>query len=249
MNILAKMWQMSEAINHNIIDDPLFQGTKYLQTFKTELDEIYIAEFLNEIIICGHGTLNNKAWLLDFTPFPLQENHTIHDRFYAGFAALKPSVDNYFKMLLNTSGNDFSSCTKKVYCTGHSRGSTNATLIARHLAKNRNLKCYNINFGCPAMFTDAGREEYNLLPIWTTRVVNAWDIVPTSHIINIAFHHVDNLQHINTVGTGWHDWFQWRRVMDHFYSEYTKSLIKYCKNKKDDEGVLALQETLKRAKP
>jgi hypothetical protein len=248
MNIIAKCWIFSEAINHDVKTDPLFKGVKYIETFTTILDQIYIAEFEDEIIICGHGTLNNKAWLSDFTPFPLGEGE-IHQGFYDGWAHMKPYVDNYFRTLLGTSGDDFSSCTKKVYFTGHSRGSVMATLGARHLAKNRNLKSYNINFGCPAMFTEKGREEYNFLPIWTTRVVNAWDIVPNSHLIDIAFKHVGNLEHINTNGTGWHDWFQWRRVMDHFYSEYTKSLINYCKDKKDQEGVDALKETLKRARP
>jgi hypothetical protein len=249
MNIIADMWRYAEAIGHpNMVNDPLFKDAVKFIPLSSKIDGAFIAEFKDRIIICFQGTKNKDAWKSDFDPFPMSEG-MIHQGFYDGWAFFKPIIDVYFQNLLGTSGTDFSSCTKKVYFTGHSRGGTLSPLGARHLAKNRNLPCYCITFGGAAHGTAEYREQFNMLPIFCTRVVNAWDIVPTSKIIGTVFKHIGNLEWLNTRGTGWHKWFQFMRVRDHFYSEYTKTIMQYCKSKGDTEGVEAMKIVLKRAKP
>jgi hypothetical protein len=245
MNIIAKMWLYSEACSKEpeVLPDYL-DGKKCIYIpMKNKLDYGYIAEYEDKIVICYRGTGKKiAAWISDFDAYPLQEHGMIHDGFYEAWSAFKPVIDAYIKASFKINGNDFSSVNKPVFITGHSRGGNVGTLCARHLAKNRNLKCILVSFGTPAQGKQNYVDQLNSLPINHTRVVNDKDIVPLMPPYHLGFRHGGNLVKIGETNEDKFELFE--RIKDHYYSSYTKSLIEYSKSKSDNEAVDILNEIL-----
>lgn len=260
MNIIAKMWLFAELCSHDKQDsgdhdsDPhdyikdwianLFNNHKdylYFQMSNSS-DFAYILELQDMILFVFRGTYGDVAWINNFSFFPLVNGY-IHKGFFESFEFFRPEIDKYLKSSQTIFGKIFTSVNKPVFCIGHSRGGILSQLCARHLAKNRHLPVYCINFGSPVGGTKKFRDEMNLLPIYNTRVVNGYDLV-TRVFDDTLGRHAGNRFWLPQ--PKWHMLFTWRKLMDHAYSSYTHALIKYSKKIKDQEAVDVLNEVKKR---
>lgn len=236
MNIIAEAWSHAELCSHTPTGfEDIFKKVIFIP-MKNNLDYGYIAEYENKLIICFEGTKNLEAWVSDFDVYPLRsdclisDGHwgkgTIADGFYTGWSAFKPVIDNYIKR----------SCSlfpmNNIICVGHSRGGTLAILAARHIAKNLHLPCSCIAFGSPAPGNSTLRDEIDRLPINLTRVVYGKDIVSTLPPERFGFRQPGKLLHLPAPALP----LKMFRIKHHFYSSYTKGLIKYCIQKGDDHG-------------
>jgi len=179
-------------------------------TPSNKTDYAFIAEYPNRIIISFRGTDNIRGWISDFNIYPLQELKTIHQGFYDGWLFFKPMVDQHTKLYQE----------KPVFITGHSRRAAMAVLCARHLAKNRGITGIScIVYGCPRIGNKEFRDEYNKLPIDTTRVVNGYDLVTGLPFSAMGFRHVGKEYLFKK--PIFHKWFL--KIADHLPPNYEKS--------------------------
>lgn len=193
------------------------EPNKFIQT-SNKTDYVFIAEYSHRIIMSFRGTDNFKEWLSDFDIYPLQELKTIHQGFYDGWIFFKTIIDKYIK----------SYDGRPLFTTGHSRGAALAVLCARHLAKNREVSgLSNIVYGCPRIGDKKFRDEYNKLPIDTTRVENGYDIIIGAPSYRLGFRHVGKDCWLQK--PRYHRWFL--KAYDHLPINYEKSL-KTGKHKK-----------------
>lgn len=256
MNIIAEMWTYAELCSHNrkdsgdgdldefdFISDHIAvasPGSLFIQ-MQNQMEYCFIAELSDKLIVCFRGTDGVKAWVNNFNILPLQYGY-MHQGFYDLFQEFAPAIDTYFMGAFSLCSKDFSSCPKPVFCTGHSLGGIMAQYCARHLAKHRKLPVSCVNFGAPVGGTKAWRDELDLLPINHTRVVNGYDLI-TRLDLGIG-RHAGKLLWLKR--PKWHSLFNWRKLYDHAYSQYTKALISYSRDRGDHEAVCALKKVLNR---
>jgi predicted lipase len=194
------------------------------QYLSNDIDYGYGVEFEDRTIFVFRGTRKTfESWIKNFDVYPLREDllkkgpwgdGTIHDGFYSGWSAFKDMVNNM-------------AGSKPIFCTGHSRGGALCTLCARHIAKNLKKTCSNIAFAAPMQGTNNYRDEFNLLPIDSTLIVNGYDIVPTLPPQKLGFRSVGKT--IQLKQPFWHKWLC--RTKDHYPSEYDKALTKFFNQK------------------
>lgn len=250
MRIIPDMWRFAEICSHEPTgEQPLFSGSIFTP-MKNDLDFGYIADFKDRLIICFMGTKNLQAWISDFDVFPLRDDSkitnghwgegSICDGFYTGWSEFKKPITDYLIRNQNDS-------KKNIICTGHSRGGVLAILCARHLAKNLNMPCSCISFGSPAPGNKKCRDVINKLPIDLTRVVHGYDIVTYLPPEELGFKQPGKKEWLKE--SILHKLIPHLRIKDHFYSTYTKGLIKYCKQKQDAQGIEEMKKILKTAHP
>lgn len=251
MRLLPEMWTYAEYVSHRFVRniqggkyyEPLIDGTVFLYVpFINDEDFAVIMETPDKIIIVFSGTKNCRAWISNFDPYPLGQG-IIHDGFYTAWSFYKDAFDRFFRENFFVKAKDFSGIKKKLYITGHSRGGALASLCARHFSKNRRKESICYTFGAPAQGTLDYIRQYNEMYIDHTRVVNGYDVVPTMPPRNLGFYHQASLIHLSQ--PRWHRWFH--KIRDHFYSNYTKAILKRCRLYKDVEGVKQMKRVLKRA--
>lgn len=234
MNIIARMWTVAEACSHEptgMIDEA---GNPVLFTpMKNVFDFGFIAENDREIVIAFRGTKGLAAWVRNFDPYPLEDDYDIHDGFHDAWEAFEPTVLAYVR----ENGNG-----RPVYCTGHSRGGALATLCAYHIAKRLDYPCSCVSFGAPAQGTKGYRDKLDAMPVNHTRVVYNADFAPDMPPRVLGFRHAGKL--LQLPGPKWHRLFYPLRIQDHFYSRYTRALIKYSEAKGDVDAVAALMKIL-----
>jgi predicted lipase len=212
---------------------------RFFVPMQNNLDYGYMAEYKDKLVICFKGTKNIAAWVSDFDVYPLRSDYlfvdgnwgkgTIADGFYTGWSAFKSTISDYIKNnLIN------GSLSKKIICTGMSRGGTLAILAARHIAKNLKLPCSCISFGSPAPGSSVLRDEIDILPINLTRVVYGKDPVPTLPPERFGFRQPGKLLSLPAPGVTLP--LRIFRIKHHFYSSYTKGIMNYCIKKGDDHG-------------
>jgi len=146
----------------------------------------------------------------------LGPNDTIHNGFYDAWNTFKKPINQYINKILNIESLPF----PKIEVTGHSKGSTLATLCCRHLAKNRRLPCSGIVFGTPRVGNKEFRNEFNILPINFTRVNLGYDIVKYVPPALWTFRHVGKSYWLKQ--PFWHKYFM--KVHNHFPSNYNKKI-------------------------
>jgi predicted lipase len=244
MNIIADMWRYAVAVSHDnkhVLGD-IFSNSIYVP-MSNKSDSAFMLEFDDRVIIAFSGTKNLSAWMSNVDVYPLRSDFLITDGhygkgtiaggFYTGWSAFKNAVTN------NIRNNCYD---KPIYCTGHSRGGTLAILCARHIAKNIHLPCSCIAFGSPAPGNKICRDEIDMLPINLTRVVNGYDIVTTTPPSILGFKHPGKLHWLPVPKIN--KYLQHRRIKNHYYSSYTKAIMKYCREKGDRYGYLDLERLL-----
>lgn len=254
MKIIPNMWQYAEAICHDdMVNDPLFKKAINFIPLINDLDSCYLAEFEDKLIICFAGTKNLEAWISDFTTYPLKDECFIHKHdgkichgFYEGWIAYKDIIFDYIRRM--------SIPRKPIFCTGHSRGGVLACICAGAIAEDLGYPVSCISFGSPAPGNKAYRDKYDLLSVNYTRVVHSLDIVTTVPPDALGFKQPGKLFKLDESVYSWiPEWVRKlmlrTRVIDHYWSAYTKALINYCKKEKDEDGLEAMKEVLKRAKP
>lgn len=191
--------------------EPIFNGATFTPLVKGD-DFGFIAEYDKRIVIAFRGTNSSlELWLENFDPYPLKDDQTIHDGFYDGWIQFKGDIDAKVVPV-----------QKSILVTGHSRGAALATLCARHLAKNRGRQCSSITYGSPRVGNKVYRDQYNALPINTTRVVNGYDFAEEMPPHILGFRHVGNRYWLGQ--PRWHRIF--RRIRDHLPKNYMEALEK-----------------------
>jgi len=248
MNKIADMWRYAVVATKEPtkLDPAKYGETINFIPMNNKDDYGFIAEFKDRIIICFRGTKGKlEPWIQNFDPYPLKDDEKrayletnlkkgiwgdgiIHDGFYTAWSYFKDTITNFIKD---------ADKTKPILCTGHSRGGALTTLCSRHITKNMGISCSCISYGAPAQGISRYRDEYSILPIYSTRVVNGYDIVPTLPPYDLGFRQVGNLLELHQ--PLWHKWFH--RIRDHFYSNYTKAIKKYSKDHEDSEAVALME--------
>lgn len=248
MRLIPKMWTYAEYASHRrpsttIYDSIIMSDTFLYVPFPCGADFMLLCETATSIVLTFAGTKGLKGWASNFDPFPLESRGTIHNGMYDAWKPFKIKLDRFFEDAVEgAKKGDWSGVEKEIYVTGHSRGGALASLCCRHIAKNR--KCANtcVTFGAPAHGTAEYVSEYNKLACTHLRIVNGYDIVARNKTIEKVFTHLPLLLRLKQ--RWWHGLFF--RVRDHYYSSYTKALIKYCRKDKDVEGERQMQLVLDR---
>lgn len=254
MNLLPEMWTYSEYVSHRFMSrfqkgkyyEPLVDENAFLYVpFKNDKDFAVVMETEKKVIIVFSGTKNLRAMINNFDSYPLGEG-MILDGFYRSWSYYKDAFDRFFRDNFDVKRKDFYGIKKELFITGHSRGGALASLCARHFSKNRQKPNTCYSFGAPAQGTQEYVDEYNKLTVLNVRCVNGYDIVAKMLLQKkFGFYHQNHLLHFPQ--PRWHRWFH--RVRDHYYSNYTKAILKYCRQVGDHEGVAQMKRVLKRAQP
>lgn len=253
IELVAEMWVYAEYASQRFLSnigggkyyEPLIDGVAFLYVpLVNDEDFAVLMEQRDKIVISFAGTKNVRAWVSNFDPYPLGEG-MIHDGFYCAWSFYKEALDRYFRNSFNVSGKDFSGIKKDLWITGHSRGGALAALCARHFSKNRGKRSVCVTFGAPAQGTGEYAREYEDLKMFHRRVVNGYDIVPKMPPRNLGFYHPWGLIHLGQ--PVWHKWFH--KIRDHFYSNYTKAILRQCRREKAKKGIAMMRRVAKRARP
>jgi predicted lipase len=137
----------------------------------------YWAVEKDKLIFCFAGSNDLKDWISNFEFLPLDEGDTIHKGFYDSWSKFKDEVTVVV----------CSHTQLPILCTGHSRGAALATLCARHIAKNLKTPCKSVVFGSPNLGNKKYRDEFELLPIDATKVINGYDVVTYTPPTELGF--------------------------------------------------------------
>ena len=202
--------------------------------FKNKTDTAYIAVYEDHVVFAFRGTENLKGWLSDLDVYPLKNEQymkknlkdgkwgrgTIHDGLYTGWLFFKSCIDTWINSC------DIEKLSKlPIITTGHSRGGGFAELCSRHLAKNRSISSSCFTFGAPSVGTKRYRDQFRLLPINGTRVVNGWDMVTFLPPKALGFTHgCANL--VWNKKALWKRFIPWSRMEDHKSKNYNKYITK-----------------------
>jgi len=215
----------------DFVKSKLFDRAYDVKIIRSDLDTAYVAFYSDHVVISFQGTNGDiKSWLQNFDLFPFKpredvetdkkhfvDGGRIHDGFYDAWSKLKPYIDG----LIESKGIKASQDTKPVFVTGHSRGGALAELCARHLDKNRGIKCSVITYGAPGVGNKEYRDEFRMLRVNGTRVRHGVDIVTYVPLR----HGCANTLWLNKRP----DIFRFAiplRVTDHFQTSYDKYVMK-----------------------
>ena len=166
----------------------------------------------DKIVFCFAGSNDIKDWISNFEFLPLEEGNTISNGFYDSWSKFKDEITN----LLNSKFNK-----PYILCVGHSRGAALATLCARHIAKNMKIPCKLVVFGSPNIGNRKYADEFELLPVDATKVINGYDIVTSMPPTEFGFYGVGKT--VNIKQLFWHH-LMFFRINDHI--NYPKTLDK-----------------------
>jgi len=272
MNMVADMWRFAEAASHGMSkptdEFPEFNDCIIYTSLVNDEDFAYIAEFSNRLIFAFQGTKNLKAWIGDVDAFPLKDPNpesylnyhndplkkgTIHCNFYKSWLYFKPIFQDYLiKYASNKTDNEVTKDTisivwkqynlPPIYHVGHSRGGALSPLAARDTAKNLGIPCSCFAFGAPRIGTKEFRDEIDILPINYLNTHHGAEFTQFLPPELAGFRHAGRPLQLNE--PKWHMLFN--KIKDHFYSTTTDAMIKYCKIKKDDDGLQWMKIVRKR---
>jgi len=235
-NIIPYMWEHSKLSYLQPTNSSkyfLINNTEEFYFFRNKVDFAYFAIYQDHIVISFEGTKNIKGWISNFDPYPLNGDEynkkylkngrwgrgTIHDGFYTSWSFFKPCINKIIETY------HLDSKDKLIFISGHSRGGALAELCSRHLAKNLKIENSCITFAAPACGTKKYRDQFRLLPINGTRIINGWDIVPDLPPKSFGFRHgCSNKIWIKKIF--WKKWMPWLRIKDHYLSSYDKAIKK-----------------------
>jgi predicted lipase len=209
MGEYKEIFRYCEACNPSVTSAALPSFLSALATIRDN-DLGYYASEKNKLVFCFAGSNDIKDWVSNFKFLPLEEGRTIHDGFYDSWVKFKDEVTQI--VLKNK---------LPILCVGHSRGAALATLCARHIAKNLKIPCKLVVYGSPNIGNRKYRDEFELLPIDATKVVNGYDIVTHIPPTELGFYGVGKT--INIKQNFWHH-LMVLRISDH--TNYSKALDK-----------------------
>ncbi|MDD5650895.1 MAG: lipase family protein [Candidatus Nanoarchaeia archaeon] len=230
MNIIPDVWRYSEAADHGPKALDNFEFLKDKKLTKNDHKECfsYVSEEEKRVVFVFAGTKGNlKSWAKDFLALPLKKDSLINTKtnepgiIHAGFYELWLKSKQMVDDTLVRAGD------KEIVVGGMSQGGALAVLCARHLVKNRNVNKSNltlVTFGAPAQGIGEYATQVNELLSMHYRVVDGYDIVPTMPPAVAGFVHSGSL--IWLKAPWWHKLFIFMKVRAHFYSSYTKGLLK-----------------------
>jgi hypothetical protein len=266
MKAIADAWRFAERASHKPEDSshPLVADSLIFTPMWNDTDYAFIAEFSDRIVIAFCPTSDDLGWVSNFDILPLAgksewESDVVHKGFFTSWEYFEPSVTQYLLQYIKQSigEEDVEHVTKKsagsfwrfwklksLLITGHSRGGALGTLCSGYVGKQLDIPHSAIFFGCPRAGTKDFRDQYNMLPVDCTRVINGRDIVaqvpPDSTGARAVGKEVVYPPHIG-------GWFTRKKdlIRDHYHSRYTQSIMADCQSSGDAVGVAAMQEVLK----
>lgn len=234
MNIIVDTWRYCEAASHacaqggEILNNYDFLKGAKLTTNMQDDCFSFVSEEEKRIVFIFAGTKGNiKSWAEDFIALPLKKDSLVHTKtnepgmIHAGFYGIWGKSKQMVDDTLARVGE------KEIVVTGMSQGGAVATLCARHLIKNRNFnksKLTLVTFGAPAQGIGEYATQVNELLSTHYRVVDGYDIVPTLPPAIAGFVHSGSL--IWLKAPWWTKFFISKRIKAHYYSSYTKALMK-----------------------
>jgi len=215
-------------------ENELLNGSIVVPIDSTE-DFAYVAIYDKYVIISFQGTVGDiTPWLSNMDPYPLKAEEyngkylrngkwgkgMIHDGFYTTWKFFKLEIDRIIKEYGITSKK------YKIITCGHSRGGALAELCSRHLAKNKMMPNSCFTFGCPRVGNKEYRDQFRMLPINGTRVVNGWDIVAMVPPKVLGFKH-------GCANLIWNKKAWWMRFIPHIKisDHLTKNYDKFIESK------------------
>lgn len=253
MNIIADMWRYAELCSHNKEDFGDDDGDNFdfiKDTIKVQsprslflqmensIEYCYIVDEPHRVLIVFRGTDGGKAWLNNFNIIPLVNGY-MHKGFYDLIQYFGPEIK---KCLVAIYGKELKQ-TKPLFITGHSLGGIMSQYCAKYLFEKLKLISTCVNFGSPVGGTKQWAIEMNKIPVKNIRVVNGYDQV-TEILDDTIGGHAGELLRLHQ--PKWHKLFNWRKLLDHSYKNYTKALIKYSKSLGDSEAVKELEKVKRR---
>ncbi len=239
-NPIPYTWKHSELVYDKPktkIKHSLIENAEFIH-FENKMDFAYAAIYEDRVVFSFKGTDNIKGWISNLDPYPLNGDEygkkylkdgkwgrgSIHDGFYKSWSFFKPCINKIIESY------HINPKEKIIICTGHSRGGALAELCARHLAKNLGIECSCVTFAAPACGTKKYRDQFRLLPVNGTRIVNGWDIVPTLPPKSMGFKH-GSANKIWIKKVFWKKFLPWVRISDHYQKSYSKAVRKkFVKN-------------------
>jgi len=182
-----------------------------IQTFTAGSDFAFASVEDDRLVIAFCGSDDLQDWINNLRALKMKvEDGRIHKGFYLSWAPFKGWVNGLVEAF-NPS---------EIYITGHSRGAALATLCSRHIAKNLKIQCCCVAFASPRIGNKEYRNEYNLLPVNHTVVVNGWDIVTSLPSRRYGNRHVGKKYQLKQ--PLWHRWL--RRIRDHYHESYSRTI-------------------------
>jgi len=192
--------------------ESLFDGCLYFRVIDSVNDYCYIAEFDEYTVVCFRGTDGDiGAWVNNFDVIKL-ERGKFHNGFYDSYKLMEKEIEMCLKR---------TDLTKKLYVVGHSRGGALACMCSYWLIKRavkKELCCFA--YGMPAQGNKEYRNEFNLMPIDCTCVVNGYDMVPNLPPKQLGFRHVGKTYWLSQ--PIWHKLFC--KIKDHLPKSYSERL-------------------------
>lgn len=218
--MVQDIWRFALLAYKYDSDSPLIKDAINTR-LENPIDIGYISEFSNRVIIAFSGTKGKpESWISDFdtATTTLTEYGTVHEGFYKGWSEFEKPISDYIKNNVEPD--------KPIFCTGHSRGGALCTLCALHLSKKFKNQVSNIHFASPKAGKQDFRDMYEHSPIYTSRVVNGYDIVPEVPFYDMGFRAVGRLIHFPQ--PIWHKFFC--RISDHYPENYKIAVELYKPN-------------------
>ena len=235
-NILPYIWKHSRLVYNcpkNVDKNSLIMNAEEYIFFENKIDFAYVAIYNDHVVISFKGTDNIKGWISNIDPYPLKSDEynnkylkdgrwgrgSIHDGFYTSWKFFKSCINKVIEAYhINPKELNIITC-------GHSRGGALAELCARHLAKNLGMECSCITFGAPAVGTKRYRDQFRMLTINGTRVVNGWDLVPDLPPSSFGFKH-GCANKVWMKKALWKRCIPWIRINDNYQNSYELAVNK-----------------------
>lgn len=150
--------------------------------YKANSDIAYISfdENLNSLVVAVRGSDDRKDWLSNFM---VRSVKTKFGRCHRGFyGSANDLCSNMIDDLVEIESFNY----QNIIVTGHSRGGAIAYVLANLLADKGINVCECVTFGAPRAFKRSHKPAFDGLNL---RVVNQFDIVPSSVPALFGYHH------------------------------------------------------------
>jgi hypothetical protein len=245
MRIIPDLWRFAEICarepqtESDIENSPgnLLKPTIFF-SMNNNTDYGYYAEYKQRIIIAIEGTGTGKekglrAWLSNLNAIPAVKG--VHQSFleYAEY------FYNPMKGLIDQAED------KPVFFTGHSRGGSLVKILAMLFAERKKISSSVITFGAPTPFLKDGRDRFNKLPIDCLNVIHGYEFTRYVPPYAAGFRYAGRVEWLPEPRI--HRIFY--RIRDHFPSNTTKAIKKWCQKHNDASGVWVCDQILKVAQP
>lgn len=253
MNFAQDIWRYCKLASNEPKDksDPLLKDCLHFDFRENDKDYGFIADFPDRVLFVPRETkglfekkerkvytgilsflnvfqsdqkFTPHAWFSDLNTFDITETKigTLHKGFYDGWMLFEEFLLRYIW--------DNVPAGKPIILGGYSRGGAIVQLAGAHVAHPEigNRPCSVISFGAPAVGKSDFRDTYEKLPIYTTRVIHDYDLVPNVPLWDMGFRRAGPEVHLK--GKWIHKYRPIMQAADHAcYDEHVNKWEVACK--------------------